>query len=314
MRRAVLALWGVIIILAACAPVSTAVAPAGQNDKLAEILARGTLVIATDADYAPQSRLLPDSVPNPDTQCSPTQYTAGQMTGFDIEVAVEVAGRLGVEPCFVTPPWSQLVAGGWGDNWDVHVGSAAITFERMAVLYFSQPYYATPTVLLVHKDNVTFRKAEDLSGKRIGVCVGCTFESYLKGTLQIPGEKIEYRIQNAQVTGYENEEPAIEDLSAGDGVKLDAVLTILPLAKQAVASGKPVRIMAEPLWFAYASITLDRAGKRDPARLLAEITAIIDRLHSDGTLQQLSVKYQEQDLTQAAARYDISALHQLPRP
>jgi len=34
----------------------------------------------------------------------------------------------------------QLVAGNWGDNWDIHVGSVAITFERMKNLYFSQPY------------------------------------------------------------------------------------------------------------------------------------------------------------------------------
>ena len=134
------------------------------------------------------------------------------MTGFDVDVAIAVAQKLGVEPCFVTPPWSQLVAGNWGDNWDVHAGSVAITFERMELLYFSQPYYATPTVVLVHRDNISYQKPEDLSGKRIGVCVSCTFEDYLKGTLQLPGEKLEYRIQNADVVLYENEEPVNRDM------------------------------------------------------------------------------------------------------
>jgi len=81
------------------------------DDKLAEIQARGTLIIATDIDYVPQSKLLPGVLPSPDTKCEPSQYTADQFTGFDAEVAVEIARRLGVEPCFVTPPWSQLVAG-----------------------------------------------------------------------------------------------------------------------------------------------------------------------------------------------------------
>src|SRR5215207_4933850 len=157
------------LVLTACAPSDDhpTTLPA---DKLAEIQARGTLIIATDADYMPQSRLSPRLLPNPGTKCEPSQYTASQFTGFDVKVAVEIARRLGVEPCFVTPPWSQLVAGNWGDNWDIHVGSVAITYERMEFLYFSQPYYATPTVILLHQQNSVFKSPEDLSGKRIGVC------------------------------------------------------------------------------------------------------------------------------------------------
>jgi polar amino acid transport system substrate-binding protein len=234
------------------------------------------------------------------------------MAGFDVVVAVDVARQLGVEPCFVTPPWSQLVAGSWGDNWDIHVGSVAITYDRMKVLYFSQPYYATPTILLVNKDNETFHTPQDLSGKRIGVCVGCTFEDYLKGILQIPGEKLEYQIRDAQIIGYENEEPALDDLSVGDGLKLDAVLTILPLANKALASGKPVKILGAPLWFAYASITMDRSSRRDMLRLLHEINTIVAELHRNETLKQFSIQYQGMDFTQEAARFDLAALHQSP--
>ena len=314
MKRVVFLVVGILMILPACTAAGPATQIALQNDKLAEVTARGTLVIATDADYEPQSKFLANRSPDPNTKCRPTQYTASQMTGFDVEVALEIARRLEVEPCFVTPPWNQLVAGSWGDNWDVHIGSVAVTFDRMNVLYFSKPYYATPTVILLHKDDANTQKAGDLSGKRIGVCVGCTFEAYLLGTLQLPGEKLEYQIHDAQIVAYENEAPAIEDLSAGNGLKLDAVITILPLAKQALASGKPVRILGEPIWFAYASITMDRSGRRDPLRLLHEISTIITDLHSDGTLKQLSLKYEGQDLTQEAARYDTSALNQLSPP
>lgn len=298
-------LWG-------CTPPASPLPPTPQADKLAEILARGTLIIATDGDYLPQSQLLAGSLPDLTTRCAPTQHTASQMTGFDVEVAIAVARGLGVEPCFVTPPWGQLVSGNWGDNWDVHVGSVAITFERMKRLYFSQPYYATPTVVLVHQDNKTFQQPEDLSGKRIGICVGCTFEDYLAGTLQLPGEPLEYRIQHAEVVMYENEEPAIMDLSEGDGVKLDAVITILPLANRAVTSGMPVRILREPLLFAYASITLDRFSQRSPLRLLDEISQIVTELHQHGTLKQLSLEYLARDLTQSAAQFDLTTLQQLP--
>jgi polar amino acid transport system substrate-binding protein len=312
MKRGFILSLSLLMIVTACAPSLSAAPTPVPNDKLAEILARGTLIIATDPNYAPQSQLLPNTAPDPNTKCGSTQYAADQMTGFDVAVAVEVAHRLGVEPCFVTPPWSQLVAGNWGDNWDIHVGSVAITFDRMKSLYFSQPYYATPTVLLINKANEVFKQPQDLSGKRIGVCVGCTFEDYLKGTLQVPGETIKLQIQHAQIIGYENEEPAIADLSAGDGAKLDAVLTILPLAQKAVAAGEPVKILGEPLWFAYASITLDRSSRRDALRLLQEIDKIIADLHHKGTLKQLSLQYQRIDLTQEAAHFDLAALHQLP--
>lgn len=300
-----------ILVLTACtAP--AAVATAIPEDKLAEIQARGTLVIATDPDYAPQSRLLPHKTLPADTKCGPTQYAASQFEGFDVDVAVEIADRLGVEPCFVTPPWSQLIAGSWGDNWDIHAGSVAITFERMKALYFSQPYYATPTVVLVHKDNASFQRLEDLSGKQIGVCAGCIFEEYLKGDLKLPGEEVAYRIKDAHIVAYENEEPAINDLSLGDGVELDAVMTILPKASAAIRSGKPVRMLPETVLFGYAAITLDRSTHRNSARLLSAIDEIINDMHATGKLRELSLHYQGIDLTQEAADFDISSVPQNP--
>jgi len=283
-----------------------------REDKMAEIQARGTLIIATDADYAPQSKLVPGVLPSPDTKCEPSQYTADQFTGLDVEVGGEIARRLGVEPCFVTPPWSQLVAGNWGDNWDIHAGSVAITYERLNVLYFSQPYYATPTVILIHKENSVFKTPEDLSGKRIGVCAGCTFEAYLQGVLQIPGEKLKYRIQNPQIVAYENEDPAIDALSIGNGAQLDAVMTILPKALTAIDAGRPIKMMDEPVSFEYISVTLDRSSRRDPTRLLAEITYFIQQMHRTGLLKKLSIQYQGLDLTQEASQFDIASLNQTP--
>lgn len=301
----------VCLILTACVGLAENQTSA-PDDKLAEIQARGTLLIATDASYTPQSSLIEGSKPREGTRCEATQYAANQFEGFDVEVAVEIAKRLGVEPCFVTPPWSQLVAGNWGDNWDIHVGSVAITYDRMQDLYFTTPYYSTPTVLIVHQENTSVHKAEDLSGKRIGTCVACTFEAYLNGTLKIPGQELEYRIKNAQIVAYENEDPAIDDLSLGDGVQLDAVMTILPKARAAIAAGKPIRLLEEPVLFAYASVTLDRSASRSNYRLWNEINRLIQDLHTSGKLAQLSLKYQGEDLTQEAAVYDITTLNQFP--
>lgn len=282
------------------------------DDKLSEIQARGTLVIATDADYLPQSRLLPGTLRNPNTKCESSHYTANQLTGFDVEVAVEIARRFNAEPCFVTPPWSQLVAGQWDDSWDIHVGSVAITYERMKALYYSQPYYSTPVVIVVHRDNSTLKHLEDLSGKRIGVCAGCTFEAYLQGTLQIPGQTLEYSIHNARVVAYENEGPALEILSLGKGDTLDAAITLLPNALASLAQGKPLKVLEEPVWFEFSSVTVDRSSRRNVMRFLSEITEAIQEMHRTGRLKELSIQYYGLDLTQEAAQFDIALLDQKP--
>lgn len=67
---------------------------------------RGTLVVATDPAYPPQSELKPGATCAVNTKCAPTEYTANEFTGFDVDMAVEIARWLGVEPCFVTPPWT----------------------------------------------------------------------------------------------------------------------------------------------------------------------------------------------------------------
>ena len=53
-------------VLTACSA-STNPSVTVPDDKLAEIQARGTLIIATDPDYTPQSKLLPDVQQDPNT-------------------------------------------------------------------------------------------------------------------------------------------------------------------------------------------------------------------------------------------------------
>ncbi len=308
------AIWFALVygLLTACAPSAPHDVSTLPIDKLAEIKARNTLVSATDPAYPPQSELVPGAPRADNTRCTPIQYTANQLTGFDVDTAVEIAQRLGVEACFVAPQWSQLIAGNWGDRWDISVGSMAITPERLKVLYFAQPYYATPAIFYVYRENTTYSNPAGLSGKRIGVCAGCTFESYLNGTLDLPGPKIEFLVKNPQIIAYDTEEPALRDLALGDGVKLDAVLTQLPTGQGAIRNGLPIRPLDHPAFFAYAAPAIDRKSGRDPVAFVREINRIVQDMHRDGTLQRLSEHYHGLDLATVASQFDIAALGQLP--
>jgi polar amino acid transport system substrate-binding protein len=298
------------VLLSAC---GGSVPPtSAPQDKLAEVVDRGRLIIATDPDYPPQSELVPDAARTANTKCVSTEYTANELTGFDVDVAVEIARRLGLEACFVSPTWTQLTSGSWDDHWDISVGSMAITPERLQLLYFTQPYYMAPAALLIHKDNTIFTQPNQLSGKRIGVCAGCTYEYYLQGSLKMPGQTIDFDVKDAVIVAYDTEIPALDDLALGDGVRLDAVLTGQPLGQSMIASGMPVKQLDGPMFTEYLAAAMDKKSSKDPLPLVRRVTQMIQDMHGDGTLLRLSQQYYGLDFTTAASQFDIKTLGQLP--
>ena len=131
-----------IVVVTACGgtPGSPSSSANPTTDKLAQILARGTLVGYAELDYPPQSiRVEGASRANP-TKCLPNQLTAPEVTGFDIETHKILANELGVEACFVSPQFSEVTAGNWGDRWDIAYASGAINGTRMEHLWMTQPY------------------------------------------------------------------------------------------------------------------------------------------------------------------------------
>lgn len=300
------------ILLAGCNGGQAAPTPSVSDDLLAKIMTRGTLVVATDPAYPPQSELRPDGVRAANTKCAPTELTADELTGFDIATAVEIARHLGVEPCFVTPPWTQLTAGNWDDRWDISVGSMAPTLNRMEVLYFSQPYYATPAALFVHEDNTTFSQPSELSGKRVGNCTGCTYDEYLRGTLVIPGVTIDFVIDDPIVVGYDVDLPMLEDLALGDGVRLDAGLVAQPTGLNAIEEGLPIKQLGEPVFFEFLSAAVDKKSRHDPVPFVKKVSEIIQQMHRDGKLSELSLLYYGADYTVEAGRFDFNTLEQFP--
>lgn len=302
----------VCLVLTGCNRETPTVEPSSSHDLLGKILTRGTLVVATDPAYPPQSELVSGASRAPNSKCTPTEYTAGELTGFDVETAVEIARRLGVEPCFVTPPWTQLTAGNWDGRWDISVGSMAITPDRMETLYFTQPYYATPAAVFVHRDNTTFTKPENLSGKRVGGCTNCTYEAYLQGTLVIPGSDIDFVIKEPIIIGYDVDLPALEDLALGDGVQVDAVLVAQPTGLQAIEDGLPIKQLGQPVFFEYLSTAVDKKSILAPVPFVQKVSEIIQQMHQDGTLLKFSQRYYGEDFTTAASQFNISDLNQFP--
>ena len=296
------------LLLSACGGAATK-EPANE---LELVLQRGTLIVSSDPAYPPQSELVEGAVRPADTKCAADQQTSAELAGFDIETSVEIAKRLGVEACFVTPDWSLIIAGSWADRWDLSVGSMTVTPERMEKLYFSQPYYTTPAAFFVHQDNTTFTAPADLSGKTIGACAGCTYDFYLAQTLAIPGETINFVVQDPSFVGYDTDTSALQDLALGDGVRLDAVLTAQPTGAGVIADGLPLKQLGDPVYFEYLAAAVDKSSSLDSIPLIKKVTEALQQMHTDGTMLKLSQKYYGLDLTTAAGEFDVNALNQYP--
>ena len=275
------------LLAASCGQEDTAGGGGGGQeepaDLLSEIRDRGTLRVATDPQYPPQSSL------NEET---------GEWEGFDIAVATEIANRLGVEVEFVTPGWESIIAGNWGDQFDLSVGSMTVTPERDEVLHFVTPYYYTPAAVAVREeDAATMTDVEnDFDGATIGVCGGCTYEFYLDGSLEIPGEQIEFVIDNADIRTYNTDVPAIKDLEVG---RLDAAISSLTTLQGAQEEGSAIEIV-DNVFFEPLSVAVDRNSSLDPARFVGELNRIVQEMHEDGTLTSLSEKWFGQDLSTKA--------------
>jgi polar amino acid transport system substrate-binding protein len=299
-----------VVIASACstaAPASTPNPTADPaKDKLAQVLARGTLVGYAELDYPPQSIRVEGGTRAAPTKCLANQLTAQEVTGFDIETTKLVAKALGVEACFVSPTFTEVTAGNWSDRLDIAYASGAINATRMEHLWMTQPYYYVPQRFIVRDDSPA-RKPSDLDGKTVGTCTSCTVEAYLQKTLKIPGVELVQKVKDPKLAGYETEFPGIDDLVAG---KIDAFLAAEPVGLQATKEGRPLRLLDEPAFSMYPSGFVDKSSGLAAAAFVQRVNGIIAAAHADGTLKAMSVKWFGIDYTTEAGKFDLGLIGQ----
>lgn len=250
------------------------------SDLLAAIEDEGVLTVSTDPAYPPQS-FLNDST--------------GEYEGFDIDVATEIAERIGVEVAWEAPSWDAITAGNWGGRWDLSVGSMTVTPERAEVLHFSTPYYYTPAVIAVAADDTTINDlTTDLDGQMIAVCGACTYDFFLQGNLEIPGESFEFVIDDAEIVTTDTDTTALEQLVQD---RVVAAMSSLTTIEAAIEAGLPIKIVGEPLFYEPLAAALDASSDLNTDDMLAKVSEAIEEMHSDGTLSELSNEWFGVDLT-----------------
>ncbi len=229
-----------------------------------EIVDKGTVVVANDANYAPQSSI---------------DEATGDLVGFDVDVAKKMAELLGLQVQFENPAWETIPAALNQGRYDVSIGSMTITPARDKTLDFTQPYYYASGQVFVKEGGPQIAGLADLAGKSVGVGAATTYYDYLKSE------------SDAKVRTYDTDASAFPDLQNGN---LDFVMTAGPTGQQAILEGKPFEFSGKPLYYEDLAFAVAE-GEADWVKLL---DYSITTMHEDGSLTEMSKKwYNGLDLT-----------------
>ncbi|MFC4454476.1 transporter substrate-binding domain-containing protein [Deinococcus sonorensis] len=205
---------------------------------------------------------------------------AGQLTGFDVDIASAVAAKLGLKPQFVLTEWSGILAGLQAGKFDAVVNQVGVTAERQKSILFSAPYAYSSAQIIVRKSNAANLNSLDaLKGKRVGVGLGSNYEQMLR------------KAGGINVVTYPGAPEYLADLAAGrlDAAVNDRLLVGYLIQKQHL----PVRgagILDDPQPVAIAMRKSGTALKTAVDRALLQLKA-------DGTYAKLSRKWFGQDVS-----------------
>lgn len=266
-----------ILLTAACGGSSA-------EDLLSDIQERGTIRVSTDANYAPQSYL----------------DESGNFVGFDIDVATEIADRLGVEVEFVTPDWDVITAGNWGGQWDMSVGSMTVTTDRQQVLDFAEPaYYFTPAQFAAAEGS-GIESLDDINGQAVCVGLSTTYETWLNGdtaALGLPDSSF-YADPPTDVTivPLQTDNDCFQSIQAGRD-EFSVFLTSNTVVQAAIDGDVPVYRVGSPVYSENLAVAFDKSSELDDTTLVQRVGEIIAEMHDDGTLSELSMKWFSEDLT-----------------
>jgi len=290
-RRGISALVVAAFVVAACSSSgsspSTSTAPGADTavpipgGLLEKVKNNGKLIVSTDANYAPQSVQKPD----------------GTYEGFDIDVATEIAKRLGVTVEFTTPGWDIITAGSWSGRWDVSVGSMTITVPRQGVFEFSPPYYYTPAQMTATTAS-GITTIDGLAGKTVCVGAATTYEDWLKGQLQsVSTGTVATAPAGVKVQTLATDQDCAQAIAAGRK-DAEGYLTAGPTVDAGIKNGTPIVKIGDPVFTEQLAVAVDKSG---PATtdFMPALAKIIADMHADGTLKTLSEKWLGGDLTVA---------------
>ncbi len=256
------------ILLAGCG----SQAPQGDNNQAQdqswqEIQDKGYFVVGLDDAFPPMG--FRDKEDN--------------IVGFDIDLAKEVARRLGVEVHFQAISWDANVEELNSGNIDVIWNGLTITEKRQKQMLFTKPYLQDRQIIVVTPDSDIKGKA-DLAGKKIGI------QAASSAVEAVEADTKTYAVIKDNLREFDSNDLAMRDLKGGgvDAVVVDEVVGRYYITKHP----DDYKVLDENFGVEGFGVGLRLTDKA----FQAQLDKALDDMKADGTASTISEKWFGEDL------------------
>ncbi|WP_411682151.1 amino acid ABC transporter substrate-binding protein [Clostridium thailandense] len=207
-----------------------------------------------------------------------------KIDGFEVDVWNEIAKRTGYKAEFVTASFSGLFGMLDAGKIDTIANEITITDKRKDKYLFADPYVYSGAQIMVKKGNDSIKSPEDLKGKKIGVSLGSNYEQIIKDF----DKKNEIK-----VVTYDNDGGMRQDVALGrtDAMMDDKVSALAVVQENKIPlqlAGKDV----QPLENAFPFVKND-----ENKEVIAKVNKALNDMRADGTLEKISKKWVNLDIT-----------------
>ena len=238
----------------------------GEDNSLQKVKDAGKLVLGLDDTFAPMG----------------FRDDSGEIVGFDIDLAKEVASRMGVELEIKPIDWSSSILSLNKGDIDVLWNGVTINESRKEQINFSKPYLNNRLIIVKPKDRNDINSKEDLAGKVLGVQVGSNDEALQSDSISKKAKEIRK---------YDVNVNAFLDLMAK---RIDAVIIDEVAAQYYISEEKVDFVVVEnsPLTEEFYGIGF----RKTDSQLLSEVDKILDEMKADGKAAEISQKWFAKDI------------------
>ena len=261
-RSSLLVLGALLVLLATACAEEPADPEAGGGGETAAptvpTIQEGVLQVGSCLDYPPFESV-----------------EGGDEVGFDVDLAEEIAGRLGLEVEWVRADFDTIFTAVAGQQFDMVAAASTITDERLQTVDFSDPYYNSRQALVVATDSGITSTDDIGEGDRVGVQRGTTGRGYAEEVLEPQG---------AEIVTFQAAPDAFRDLEAGN---LVAVVNDEPSSAE-IIEDLPTLTIAQPI------DTDERYGfalSKDNPELTEAVNGALAEVVADGAYAEIFERY-----------------------
>ena len=210
---------------------------------------------------------------------------AGDIIGFDVDLAKEVARRMGVEFEFRPIVWNKKVEELNSGRIDLIWNGLDITPDRQENILYSKPYMDNRQILLVKADsNLEIYSKYDLAGKIVGTQAGSNSENYIEYDEELKNSLKEFRTFGSFKTAFKDLESGEIDVLIVDEIVGRYEMNKLP------KKFKALEVTIGPVTEIGIGFRMTDLALRD------EIQNVFNDMVRDGTAKEISEKWFQADL------------------